>query len=282
MAKKKRRRSDNRRVTDAADAPPPFHTTDLCLAIRDLHARREQFLKTRIMLENRRRHLIAWRGGYESSQDEETRKKRMAAADRLIARILDADHPETIDPEAAAYVIPSEAAIGAFEDLARDLGAQMERLAKQLPVAAWVKKVRGFGLINLARVIGEAGDLNAYANPAKLWKRLGLAPYNGRAPSTWKSKGGLSAEEWTRLGYSPRRRAICYVVSESLLKLNDGPYRARYDQAKQKFAAAHPDEKPLHAHKHAMLLMVKLLVRDLWVVWNKGEADLGRVVMPAA
>lgn len=193
--------------------------------------------------------------------------------EQLPAKAPESCNLSSLPPERPKNLRP---AIAAADAQAEMLGKAMAKLAKQLPVADWVERQRGFGIGNFARIIGETGDLSLYANPAKVWKRLGLAPFKGQAPSTWKRKGGLSAEEWTALGYCPRRRAVCYVVSECLLKGNgsDGRYRQRYDQAKERFAAAHPDEKPIHCHKHAMLLMVKMLVRDLWVVWNKGEADL--------
>lgn len=260
----------------------PHHATDLaratplCEQLREAHVRREQFIKTRIMFANRRRALVAWDLGYKSLDDEEERAKRLAEADKRIASILKGELP---DEPITKFVLEMEPAIAAADAQADMLGKAMAKLAKQLAAVDWVERQKGFGLMNFARIIGETGDLSLYANPAKVWKRLGLAPFKGQAPSTWKRKGGLSAEEWTALGYSPRRRGITYVVSECLLKGNgkEGRYRQRYDNAKATFAAKHPDEKPIHCHKHAMLLMVKMLVRDLWVVWNKGEADLDPV-----
>ena len=245
----------------------------ICLELRDAHARREQFIKTKIMFANRRRQLVEWHLGYKSTDDEEERTKHRDAAEKQLALILKGEEPES---PLVRFVLESQPAIAAAERQAEHFGKAMVKLAKKLPVADWVQRQKGFGLGNFSRVIGETGDLSLYANPAKVWKRMGLAPYKGKAPSTWKRTGGLTKEEWTALGYCPRRRAIMYVVGECLLKLNDGHYRKRYDQAKALFAAKHPDEKLLHAHKHGMLLMVKMLLRDLWVVWNKGEADLGQ------
>jgi hypothetical protein len=125
-------------------------------------------------------------------------------------------------------------------------------------------------LKSLGTIIGETGDLSLYANPAKVWKRLGLAPFNGKMPSTWRSgkEGKLSSEEWSAIGYSPRRRSVMYVIGESLVKQNDGDYRKRYDEAKAAIAAAHPDYSKGRCHNHGMLLCVKRLVRDLWKQWR--------------
>lgn len=284
MAKKKKRLDDDANETGDRIVPP---LSQICQHLRDIHARREQFIKTRIMFANRRRALVAWSLGYKSTDDEDERTKRLVEADKIVTAILKGESkPEHSD--VAEFVRQMEPAIEAADSQSDALGKAMVKLVKQLPVCEWAERQRGFGMMNLARVIGETGDLALYGNPAKVWKRLGLAPVtkNGvtRHPSSWKSKGGLTAEEWTEVGYCPRRRAIAFVVSECLLKGNgDGPYRTRYNQSKATFAAKHPEEeKPGHSHKHAMLCMVKMLIRDLWVVWNKGEADLGRVVLPAA
>ena len=71
----------------------------------------------------------------------------------------------------------------------------LAKLAKSLPVWEWVETVRGAGALSLAQIIGETGDLSLHANPDKVKKRLGLAPYNGKAPSTWRMGGGATADE---------------------------------------------------------------------------------------
>jgi hypothetical protein len=60
-----------------------------------------------------------------------------------------------------------------------------------------------------------------------------------------------------------------YVVGECLVKQNNGPYRARYDEAKAAKLALESEEWPkLRCHLHGMLLAVKRLVRDLWKEWR--------------
>jgi hypothetical protein len=56
-----------------------------------------------------------------------------------------------------------------------------------------------------------------------------------------------------------------------------GPYRRRYDESKSKFFAAHPEyesktrkgEPGLRCHRHGMLLATKLLLKNIWIEWNK-------------
>ena len=49
----------------------------------------------------------------------------------------------------------------------------MTKAAESLPAADWVLRPEqaGFGMGSLAKLIGETGDLNKYAGPAKVWRR---------------------------------------------------------------------------------------------------------------
>jgi hypothetical protein len=160
----------------------------------------------------------------------------------------------------------------------------------------------------LARVLSAGSSAakaleGAYANPAKVWRRLGCAPYtfDGKTqmPSTWRGgrSGKLPASEWEACGYSPRRRSIAYLVGDLIVKANKlkqagaggvgvdaeelaarpGPYRVRYDEAKAAVAALHPDYPKQRCHYHGMLLATKRLLRELWRAWRdcwgEGDAD---------
>lgn len=137
----------------------------------------------------------------------------------------------------AMYKNMDEVALGAclvhlqqrdsFTKAIKPIEKRLKELVKNLPVWRWVETINGFGAIGFAQIVAEAGDLNNYANPAKLWKRFGLAPYRGSAPSTWRVCGGLSKQEWKDAGYSPRRRSIMFVIGDSLIK-KQNTYRDIY------------------------------------------------------
>lgn len=118
--------------------------------------------------------------------------------------------------------------IVALNTLNGDLEKQMTKLAAKLPVKDWVEapEQNGFGLLGLAVVVGEAGDLANYATVSRLWRRLGCAPWQyGEKTlmgSTWKRglEGHLPSAEWSKFGYSPRRRSISYLIGEGLVKQN--------------------------------------------------------------
>jgi hypothetical protein len=148
----------------------------------------------------------------------------------------------------------------------RAIEKELVALAKQLPAWTWVESVRGVGPLGLALIVGETGDLAGYGGPARLWKRLGLAVIDGER----QRRVAKDADLAIRMGYNPRRRALAYVMSEAMLKQNDGEYRAVYDARKVLESAKLAGEKTAkgHAHKRAMRFMFKRFVRDLWCVWN--------------
>jgi len=139
------------------------------------------------------------------------------------------------------------------------------KLVKALPVAPWVEGTRGVGLLSLAAIVGEAGDLSAYSNPAKLWKRLGLAVM----PDGTRQRriGGVEALDH---GYSPARRSVVWNVGACIVKAG-GPLKQIYDA--RKVYETDRVETKMHAHNRAQRFVEKRFLRDLWSAWRKGGGD---------
>lgn len=175
-----------------------------------------------------------------------------------------------------------------FDDWAAQYEKQMVRLARQLPVWPWVEQIRGVSALTLANIIGETGDLNLYANPGKIWRRMGCAPFEKRGEvhtgKAWKVGGSwtkqkLSAEEWETFAYCGRRRSVVYNLTASIKRAccgsnrdkpgADNEYVRRYDEVKLRAKEVHPDWTPIHVENHALLLMGKRFLRDLWQQWRK-------------
>ena len=180
----------------------------------------------------------------------------------------------------------------------------MEERAKRLPVADWVEFIHGVGLKGLALIIGEAGPLDNYANPQKLWKRLGYAPYgspergddNHYAGSSWKRDSWrprpLTKEEWVANPFSGARYAVMYTVSNWLVnhqclgkeKSNTkygqptGPYGEIYVARRVHTEITHPDWSDGHCRNDALRVTFKQFLVDLWEVWvDRAFVDLGHV-----
>jgi hypothetical protein len=208
----------------------------------------------------------------------------------------DADYAEW-----KATILATIASRAPHDALEAEAKKQMEALAKQLPVWPWVESVRGFGAVSLAVIVAEAGDLSHYDNPARLWKRMGLAVMDG------VRQGGLSKTAskaaWIAHGYNRQRRALVFVIGDSLVKGNaDGPYRALYlarkELERQKAEAAGLTVAPAakipakrasefmsegHVHRRAQRVMEKRLLRDLWSEWRRAIRCVSPIVsLPAS
>lgn len=180
---------------------------------------------------------------------------------------------------------------------------RLAKLAEQLPAAAWVLAVPGVGMGSLAAIIGETGDLSNYANPAKVWKRLGFAPYQGHAGSTWKRDSWrprtLTKDEWIANPFSGAKYSVCQQIALALFKKQwvgkaksetgegqpNGVYGEVYFARRKRTAETHPDWTPAHANADALRVMMKRLLRDLWVAWQamaaKGEVQISEALPPS-
>jgi hypothetical protein len=165
------------------------------------------------------------------------------------------------------------------ETLRKECQKELLTATKMLPVAAWVSEVKGFGLPSLAAIVGEAGDLSRYENPAKLWKRFSLHVIAGAASKLVKGDATQ--------GFVPKRRAEMHVIGENLVR-SGGPYAALYRTRKayeiEKLAAAGIGVKPAariavkdrdkfmsdgQVHKRALRYIEKRLLLDLWRAWRR-------------
>lgn len=166
-----------------------------------------------------------------------------------------------------------------FAEIEKKCVSAMEQLAVTLPVwPVFGEPIRGFGPASLAAIIAEAGDLSMYANPAKLWKRMGLAVMDG------VRQGGLpksaSKEDWIAHGYNRERRSRMWNIGDAIIKGNrEGEYRTLYLERKEFELARNPEMKPIKAHRRAQRYMEKRLLRNLWQAWRRSDG-LPEYVLP--
>lgn len=244
--------------------------TPVCDKLADLGVYRRQ------LIQSTNKNLLAAKaiarralGHYDVDETgrEAINKRAGKIADAVIRdKVLDDDMFDEIAPR----IYPYANAIAPLDAQRKIIEKEMRKLARQLPVWPWVESVRGFGDLALAVMVGEAGDLGSYPDKHKLWKRFGLTPYNGKAASTWRKTGGLTADEWSAYGYKPMRNAESYaVLGDPLFRqqsIIEGPYRKVYDREKQRFLDAGKTKG--HAHNHGLRCMRKAALEDLWRVWN--------------
>lgn len=170
----------------------------------------------------------------------------------------------------------------------KECGRQKRAIEKKMAAAVglldighFIAEVSGFSPTQMACIVGEAGDLANYANPAKLWKRMGLAVINGERQSKQSDKAKAFDH-----GYNPSRRSAMWNIGESLIKAQvrsvkdgDGEKTGEstaigalgfvYLERKHDQAAKHPNKTKAHIHNDAKRYMEKRLLLKLWRAWNQ-------------
>lgn len=208
-------------------------------------------------------------------------------------QVLGEDLSGTALSACTPIILNSAVARRAWDNHRKQTQAQMEALARSLPVWPWVKSVAGFDARGLAIIVGEAGDLtdygkddreNGYGTHQRLWKRLGLAVIEGERQ---RRVSGIEAA--AAHGYDALRRAEMWVLADSMFRWQwggakedrpagaKGPYGEVYGRRKAHTATR--DWKPKHRDADARRIMWKALIEDLWRVWN-GKAPLYGVPGP--
>ncbi len=264
----------------------------LLAEIQETHRQRQDLLRAELRLNNQIEAVYRRHTGLKAEERARLRKKASsggshyavddqrhdadpaddseAGGDQLIVVTQAEDiapdlaqflHAESV---AALHTAPLLDARKLLEASRKPLEKRMELLARELPVWPWVEGVRGIGPLGLAQIVGECGDLSNYANPAKVWKRMGLALINGE-----RQGKRTDPEEAALHGYSPSRRSTMYVIATFLMMNNrDGEYRTYYLAEKERQREKLPDAPNVHVDNRARRHLAKRLLRDLWRAWH--------------
>lgn len=259
----------------------------ICVQLAELQVRRKFYIGLINQQTNAAKALVRRGLGWMADGEEGTRSAINARAARIVSAALAVkDQKPEDEGVAAALGADLLVVVGAIQPLEKARHAielDIARAARKLPVAQWVEGVRGFGEKTLGVIIGETGNLSNYATPDKVWKRLGLAPHEGKAYSTWRRQGGLTAEEWMRAGYAPARLAQVFAcLSDPLSKAQirakgksegihgdpAGPYGEVYVRRQFRTDETHSDWTPAHKRADALRVMTKKAISDLWSEWR--------------
>ncbi len=274
--------------------------------LKTVQRQREWHLKSKNMIQNRLVATVAGTIGYSSGLSDKERMKKFAEAKKVIEQI----EAGKVASDVHGIVLTTMISVRGFNEAKMIAEDDMLALVKQLEITAWIaeEEQKGFGLLSLGKILGETGDLANYANPGKVWRRLGCAPFTKEGVTlmgaTWRSRSKrkdvvtLHKKDWEEFGYSPRRRSLAYLIGEGLVKRNKSIYRERYDTAKAFTLKNRPDwtrcekckgtgrigkskcenckgtgEVKMRCHNHAMLLATKLLLKNLWIEWNDEDRN---------
>lgn len=257
----------------------PIETVNL---IRRHHRRRRFAMKLQQKLDRALESFVrinATEWSPDLAEDERERINRQVK--ELIKRIRAGEQHDLSD-----VVATSDNARAPADEMRATSEKIMEKLAKDLPVHEWVATVRGAGALGLATIVAEAGDLSGYSNPAKLWKRLGFAPYDGLAGSTWKRQTWrprtLTADEWIENPFAGERYALIHQVAVWLVNTQlvgkaktesgkseaNGIYGQVYVARRAHTETTHEDWSDGHRHMDAVRVTMKAFLKDLLLQWR--------------
>jgi hypothetical protein len=156
-------------------------------------------------------------------------------------------------------LVPFLSAIPNFSKVRKPIEKDLKEMAKSTPLWPWAESINGFGSLNLAAIIAEAGDdICTYRSVGGLWKRFGLAVIEGK-----RQRKVTDPELAELMGYNPSRRAVAYLLGDCLIK-KDNAYVDIY-RARKEIELVNPDVKTKkHAHNRAARYMVKCVLRDVY------------------
>ncbi len=151
----------------------------------------------------------------------------------------------------------------------------LDEAVAALPIWPWAKRIRGVAETSLGGVLAVTGDLSAYKSPAKVWKRLGLAPTTCYDMITKRGVKGNTKPK--------KRRSVAYRLGDCLIKGNfEGKkpnriplgFRWLYDDRKAAHEAAGWGKSQMHRHRDAQRYMEKRLIKHLWREWRRVHGDI--------
>ncbi len=257
-------------------------TTQAIEHIRKHHRYRRFAMKIQQKLDRSLESFVRINGtNWKPDMDEADREKLNKEVRAMIKRIRagePSDFSDAVDTSDKARA-PADKMRNSSEKL-------MATLATTLPVYPWVEAIRGAGALGLATIVAETGDLSNYPNPAKVWKRLGYAPYDGFAGSTWKRPTWrprtLAKEEWIENPFSGERYALMHQIVEWLVNAQwigkaksksgegepNGPYGQIYADRRAHTLVTHPDWSLGHRRNDALRITMKEFLKHLHIQWH--------------
>lgn len=258
----------------------------LCNQLMELQKQRETIVKMQNSQRSQITSYVTRAIGYTSYDDPVERKQKWGIAGKIITAIQkDLPVPEGYEEvgELVGELVKTfDLTFDGLDAKRSQIERAMATLAVDLPVFDWWTSIKGAGAYGLAAIVGEAGNLSNYENPAKLWKRFGDAVMDGVAQG--KLPKNTAAEVWIAHGYNKRRHSIIWRIADSMWKCGgaDNRYKVaavayktkQLEVLREKWIAdgKKPDKYgPGHAHNRAVRYLRKLLLKDLWNKWNGQE-----------
>lgn len=209
---------------------------ELVEQIRAAHRKRVFLIKQRIRVGNALGAFIRTALGWSLNLPIKDRDRIKAEVDAIIKKRGEGT-------EFAWIIAANDKACEEFDKAETTIVKKLEKLVEQLPVwQSWGQHTRGISKMVIATIVGEAGDLSNYPKKGHLYQRMCVGFVDGDRQG--KVATGAAAEEWTRHGYNPERRARLFgYVGAPIIQMTErtsstgklieaSPYRLDYDRRK--------------------------------------------------
>lgn len=144
-----------------------------------------------------------------------------------------------------------------IRELEKNREGQMLQEAKRHVAYKPIMKLKGFGPLYTAQLLGFVRNFGRFANPSKLWAYAGLKPNSGK-------------KEGQDYRYNHTLKAVCLGRIGSGLMRNS-PYKVVYDDAKAHYEKTHPEWTNNHRHMAAKRKMVKICLSHIWEIGRLAE-----------
>lgn len=226
--------------------------------VQDAHRKREDLMKSRIMINNR---VKAIKRTVREGEDFEILTQHLS------------DSMKHIEAQENGYT------------------KLMAQIAVNLPHYEWFTSFEGLNSKSYASIIAETGDLRNYPAPAKVWKRMGLAVDNGEAEKNTKKGQNTGYSKHRRAVMFRVSNAVVYKKGyyrqvyderkQEEIRRNENGENAEYvRQHRENLLNAFKSAENQRKIKNNMLpasiidlraqrYMSKKLLKHIWEHWNE-------------
>jgi Transposase IS116/IS110/IS902 family len=160
-----------------------------------------------------------------------------------------------------------------------ELKAMVLKECRTIPIAKeYLLKIKGVGPCIAGGIIAYMESPERFNTISALWAYSGYHVVDGHAPR--RTKGQKS-------NWNPHLRRICWLASESFVKVTRSPYRVLYDESKEFYRKKFPKEIETgrksregkmivnytkgHIHAMAKRRVVKIFLANVWSHWREME-----------
>ena len=155
------------------------------------------------------------------------------------------------------------------------------KIVKKMPVwTKWLENIHGIGPDAAGQIVGILGDISRFERISNLWSYCGYGLHNGDVQ-------GLKKGQEHNYNHRFRSTLFAIAVNGFIMHKKDSKYGQLYEEFKRVDREKHPEKvdsgkkskegkviynyTDMHIHMRAIRKMMKVFLKDLWIVWRTLE-----------